>query len=44
VGETRNACSALMGNTEGKRPFGRSESKWDNIRKGFKDVERQGVE
>jgi len=44
VGETRNAYSVLMENTERKRPFGRSGRRWDNIKKGFKDVERQGVE
>jgi len=44
VRETRNACRVLMGNTEGKRPFGRAGRRWDNIRIYFKDVEWQDVE
>jgi hypothetical protein len=38
--ETRNTYNFLVGNSEGMRPLGRSEHRWDgNIRTNLREVE-----
>jgi len=44
MGDMRNAYNVLVGNPEGKRPFGRSRLRWeDNIEMDLKDRGWQGV-
>jgi hypothetical protein len=45
MGETRNAYRILVGKPEGKRPLGRSRSRWvDNIKVDFRDIEWDGMD
>jgi hypothetical protein len=38
-GETRNACTILVGKPEGKRPLGRSRRRWvNNIKIYLRDI------
>jgi hypothetical protein len=39
MGEGRNVCRVLTGKPEGKRPLGRSRSRWENgIRMDLREI------
>jgi hypothetical protein len=39
MGEKRNACRILVGNSEGKRPLGRPRRRWvDNIKMDLREI------
>jgi hypothetical protein len=45
MGERRGAYRALVGEPEGRRPFGRSRRRWeDDIKMGLRDVEWGGMD
>jgi hypothetical protein len=45
MGKMRIAYSSLVGKTEGKRPFGRPRSRWeDNIRVDIREIVWEGVD
>jgi hypothetical protein len=45
MGEKRNACSVLVGKSEGKRPLGISRLHWeDNIKIALKEMCSGGVD
>jgi hypothetical protein len=40
MGEKRNACRILVGNSEGKRPLGRPRCRWvDSIKMDLREIE-----
>jgi len=45
TGEIRSAYSILVGKPEGKRPFGRRRSRWENnIRAALREIGWEGVD
>jgi hypothetical protein len=45
VGEKRNVYRVLVGNSEGKRPFGRPRCRWeDNITMDLQKLECEGID
>jgi hypothetical protein len=45
MGETRNACTILVGKPEGKRPLGRPRRRWlDNIKMYLREIGWDGVD
>jgi len=44
VGEGRGVCRVLVGKPEGKKPLGRSRSRWeDNIKTDFQELGCEGM-
>jgi hypothetical protein len=39
----KNACSILVGKPEGKKPFGRPRSRWEDIIMDVREVGWEGV-